>query len=105
MSHNKIEGNLLLDHYGTLLTSHQLEILNEYYLEDLSMQEIAEIHDISKSAVSDIIKRSYEQLLGYEDRLMLIKKAESLDKLISRMENDYTVSRKYIKELRKINRG
>ena len=98
MPHNKIEGNLLLDHYGSLLTSHQLEILNEYYLEDLSMQEIAEIHDISKSAVSDIISRSYEQLCGYEEKLMLIKKAESLDRLIDKMKNDDSVSRKYIKE-------
>ena len=105
MSHDKIKGNLLLDHYGSLLTEHQQEILNDYYLDDLSMQEIAEIHGISKSAVSDIIKRSYEQLKEYEDKLSLIGNSEKLDRLITQMDNDQSVNKKYVKELRKINRG
>ena len=105
MSHNKIEGNLLLDFYGSLLTDHQLEILNDYYLEDLSMQEIAEIHSISKSAVSDIIKRSYEQLSSYDEKLQLVSRSVSLDRLIDKMDKDIKVDRKYIKELKKINRG
>lgn len=105
MSHNKIEGNLLLDYYGPLLTEHQTEILNDYYVEDLSMQEIAEIHEISKSAVSDIIKRSYEQLCNYEDKLGNIKKAKALNDLIIKMENDDKTDKRYIRELKKINRG
>ena len=105
MSHNKIEGNLLLDYYGSLLTEHQLEILNDYYVDDLSMQEIAENHQISKSAVSDIIKRSYEQLSEYENKLKLVEKADKLDKIIERMDNDASISSRYIKELKKLNRG
>ena len=69
------------------------------------MQEIAEIHGISKSAVSDIIKRSYEQLKEYEDKLSLIGNSEKLDRLITQMDNDQSVNKKYVKELRKINRG
>ena len=105
MSRNKIEGNLLLDYYGSLLTGHQNEILSDYYVDDLSMQEIAEIHGISKSAVSDIIKRSYDQLYNYEEKLGNIKRAKDLDGLIKRMENDPETDRKYIRELKKINRG
>ena len=62
MSHNKIEGNELLDFYGSLLTKHQLNILEDFFVEDLSMGEIADNYGISKAAVSDVIKRSYEQL-------------------------------------------
>ena len=105
MSHNKFEGNLLLDHYGSLLTEHQLEILNDYYIEDLSMQEIAENHDISRSAVSDLIKRTYDQLCLYENKLGCIRKAAEIERVIVKMESDDKVSRKYISELKKINRG
>ena len=69
------------------------------------MQEIAEIHDISKSAVSDIIKRSYDQLCNYEEKLGNIRRSKDLDDLIMKMENDINTDRKYIRELKKINRG
>ena len=101
---NKVDGNLLFDFYGSLLTDHQNDILNDYYNEDLSMAEIAQNCDISKSAVSDIIKRSLLQLQEYEDKLNLIKQTKSLDNIIDRMEKD-KIPAKYIKELKKISRG
>lgn len=101
---NKVDGNLLFDFYGCLLTEHQNEILNDYYNEDLSMAEIAENNNITKSAVSDIIKRSLIQLQDYEDRLNLIKQTKSLDDLIDKMVKD-KIPDKYIKELKKISRG
>ena len=66
--------SLLLDYYGNLLTNHQLNILDEYFNEDLSMNEIADNYQISKSAVQDLIKRSLKQLNEYEDKLKLINK-------------------------------
>ncbi len=105
MFHNKEDGNILLDYYGDLLTEHQLKILNDYFVEDLSMAEIAEINDVSKSAISDLINRSINQLNDYESKLMLIKQAKLIDSLIEKMDNDSRVDKKYIKELRKINRG
>ncbi len=101
---NKVDGNLLFDFYGSLLTEHQNEILNDYYNEDLSMAEIAENNNVSKSAVSDIIKRSLLQLQEYEDKLKLIKQTKSLDDLIDKMVKD-KIPDKYIKELKKISRG
>lgn len=105
MFHNKEDGNILLDYYGGLLTEHQLKILNDYFVEDLSMAEIAEINDVSKSAISDLINRSINQLNDYESKLMLIKQAKLIDSLIEKMDNDSRIDKKYIKELRKINRG
>ena len=105
MPHNKIEGNELLDFYGSLLTEHQLEILEDYYIDDLSMAEIATNYNISKAAVSDIINRAYEQLALYESKLKLIKNNKKLNSLINKMENDKNIDIKYIKELKDINRG
>ena len=101
---NKLDGNLLFDFYGCLLTKHQNDILNDYYNEDLSMAEIAQNCNVSKSAISDIIKRSIVQLQEYEDKLNLIKQTKSLDEIIDRMEKD-KIPAKYIKELKKISRG
>lgn len=102
---NKQEGNLLIDYYGALLTKHQLNILSDYFIEDLSMQEIAENLNISKSAISDLINRSILQLNDYEKKLGLIKQNDKLEKLAIKLDNDSKVNKKYIKELTKIIRG
>ena len=78
----------LFDYYGDLLTEHQKEILKEYYYEDLSMNEIAENYDISKSAVQDLIKRSLMQLNDYEKALSLIEKDHHLDQILDEMRNE-----------------
>lgn len=104
MSHNKIEGNELLDFYGSLLTKHQLNILEDFFVEDLSMGEIADNYGISKAAVSDVIKRSYEQLKEYENKLSLIKKTNDIDRIIEKMINE-KIDINLINELKKINRG
>lgn len=102
---NKEDGSILLDYYGNLLTDHQLRILEDYFYEDLSMSEIAENNEVSKAAVSDIINRTINQLKEYEDKLNMIKQSKLIDSLIEKMENDKSIDIKYIKELRKINRG
>ena len=105
MRHNKVEGNLLLDYYGTLLTEHQSEVLNDYFKDDLSMQEIAENYGVSKSAISDIINRTVIQLKEYEDKLNLIKQANKLDKIIEELEKDSNINLRYINKLKQLNRG
>lgn len=93
------ECNLLIDYYGSLLTKHQLSILDDYFKDDLSMNEIAENNNISKAAVSDLIKRSVTQLKDYEAKLKLIKQSEKLDKLIEKLENGDIQSKKIAKKL------
>ena len=105
MYHNKEDGNILLDYYGSLLTDKQLNILNEYFVDDLSMTEIAENNKITKSAVSDLINRTLTQLNTYEEKLKMIKHDKKIDILIEKMENDKNIDIKYINELKKINRG
>ena len=81
------KNSLLLDYYGILLTKHQQDILDEYFNEDLSMNEIADNLEISKSAVQDLIKRSLVQLNDYEKKLKLISKDKQLNLILEDMKN------------------
>ena len=79
------KNSLLLDYYGVLLTRHQQDILDEYFNEDLSMNEIADNLQISKSAVQDLIKRSLTQLNEFEKKLKLIARDQKLNKILEEM--------------------
>lgn len=96
---DKTKGNLLIDYYGNLLTKHQLSILDDYFKDDLSMNEIAENHNISKAAVSDLINRSIKQLENYENKLKLIKQSEKLDKIIDELNKGDNKSKKLADKL------
>lgn len=60
---------LLLDCYGELLTRHQRNTMELYYCEDLSLSEISEPLGITRQAVRDLIKRTEQLLLEYEEKL------------------------------------
>lgn len=66
--------NDLLAWYGNLLTDNQLTIMESYYQADLSLAEIAENNDVSRSAIHDTIKRSEELLFNYENKLKVVTK-------------------------------
>ena len=103
MQNSREYNILLLDYYGDLLTNHQLDIMNDYYNDDLSMNEIAEIYKISKSAVQDLIKRTLKQLNDYESKLKLIEKDKKLAIVIDEMKNENNdLLDKYIKKISKI---
>ncbi|MBR4609523.1 MAG: DNA-binding protein [Erysipelotrichaceae bacterium] len=80
------KNSLLLDYYGVLLTRHQQDILDEYFNEDLSMNEIADNLQISKSAVQDLIKRSLTQLNEFEKKLKLIARDQKLNNILEEMK-------------------
>ena len=102
MPHNKQQETVLLDYYGELLTDHQRNIMEEYFYEDLSMNEIADNLNISKSAVQDLIKRSVKQLNEYDSILKLIENDNKISDIIQEMynENDKLLS-KYADKLKK----
>ena len=88
------KNSLLLDYYGVLLTRHQQDILDEYFNEDLSMNEIADNLQISKSAVQDLIKRSLTQLNEFEKKLKLIARDQKLNNILEEMKK-YSLPEKY----------
>jgi predicted DNA-binding protein YlxM (UPF0122 family) len=69
----------LLDFYGVLLPERKRSAMEMYYNEDLSLAEVAEQMGISRQGVRDIIKKSEEELLFYEERLGLAKKLQSVE--------------------------
>ena len=93
---------LLLDYYGDLLTRHQRDILDEYFNEDLSMNEIAENYNVSKSAIQDLIKRTLKQLYGYEETLQMIDTDRKLNSIMKQMvqENNELLD-KYVEKIEK----
>ena len=87
--------NNLFDLYQSLLTPAQREIFNEYYNDNLSLSEISEIHNISRSAASYSLKLIRKKLEKFEAKLHLneiiedIKKEnkEIANKIESRIKN------------------
>ena len=68
----------LYDIYSFLLTDKQREIFSLYFDENLSLSEIAEYKNVSKSYVGKIINNAKAKLDYYERN---IKHLELLDKL------------------------
>lgn len=93
--------NLLLDFYGNLLTDKQLETLQLYFREDLSLQEIANIYQVSRNAVYDNIQKAIKLLETYENKLQLLAKFEKRKELIQRIRDTFKDEQLeiYLKEL------
>lgn len=69
---------MLLDCYGELLTEHQRNTMELYYCEDLSLSEISEPLGITRQAVRDLIKRTEQVLLEYEEKLGFVDRLEKM---------------------------
>jgi len=78
--------NLLFDFYAPLLKGKQREYLELYYLDDLSLGEIAEMHEVSRQAVYDHIKRAEKQLFEYEEKLQLAIRHAQRQSLLAEVE-------------------
>ena len=68
----------LYDVYAPLLSEKQRTVFEYYYDEDLSLSEIAEHTHTPRQGVRDLLKRSEEQLKGFEDSLHLSVKFAKL---------------------------
>ena len=79
---NRIYLNELFDYYKLLLTPKEVNIFIDYYEEDLSLQEIANNLNISKSAVGKTLKTVENKLLNYEEKLQLKKKNRQINELL-----------------------
>ena len=80
--------NKLLSIYGELLTNTQKDILSDYYNLNLSITEISEERNISRSAVEDALKKGVNKLLSLENTLNLQEKREKTNDLITLLENE-----------------
>ena len=88
-----LEINRLLDIYGRLLTKQQFEIMSDYYYCDLSLSEISENRNISRTAVSDAIKTATKKLDKFEKSLGICRvfdknRNKNNSEIIDKLEED-----------------
>ncbi len=85
--------NLLYDFYAPLLTKKQQMYLELYYHEDHSLGEISELTEVSRQAVYDLIKRTENVLLNYEEKLRLSEKQQKRKEIYTELaklcQNDF----------------
>lgn len=77
----------LLDFYGGILNDRQREVLTLYYDDDLSLAEIAEITNISRQGVHDLIKRGEVKLTDAESALGLAERFENIKETVYKIED------------------
>ena len=88
MEEKYIYYNNLYDIYSNLLTDKERETFKDYYQEDLSLSEIADNNNISKSAVGKMVKTILEKLDNYESVLNIYTKKQQLQELLKEEEID-----------------
>jgi len=74
--------NSLYDYYGELLTERQRNLFEAYYFENLTLQEIADLNEISKNAVHKTLASIEEKLRYYEEKLSFYQKTEKIKECI-----------------------
>ena len=82
-----IRYNSLLQIYGHLLSKTQYVFADAYFSYDLSLSEIAEAHDVSRSAVEDAIKKALKKLDEYEKELKVLDKNSQILELVAKAKD------------------
>lgn len=88
---------ILFDIYQSLLKDSNKDIFKLYYEENLTLQEIADNMNVSKSYIGRIIKMTEKKLDDLESKLHIYEKRKELEKILNISMED-NVKRK-IKEL------
>ena len=79
--------NNLFDIYSDLLTDNEKSNFKDYYQEDLSLSEIADNNNISKSAVGKMVKTVLEKLDYYEKILKIYYKSQKIKEILEKEKN------------------
>lgn len=86
---------ILYDIYGKLLSDKQRSYFEAYYFDNLSLSEISENLNVTRSAIQKQIKSITNQLNKYEEVLKLDYKNNKINKLIEQI-NDKDLKKKLI---------
>ena len=82
-----VRYNSLLHIYGNLLSKTQYAFADAYFSYDLSLSEIAEAHNVSRSAVEDAIKKALKKLDEYEKNLKILENNNQILSLIEKAKD------------------
>ncbi len=73
---------ILYDYYESLLKEDDKKYFKDYYFENLSLSEISENNDISRTAIHKRIKKVEQTLESFESKLKLYDKEKKIMSLI-----------------------
>lgn len=90
-------NSLLIDAYKDLITENNYIIFNYYYTENYTLQEIADLLDVSKSFIGLSIKNTEKKLNQFENSLHIVKTNNELREILE--VNDIDEKNKRIKKL------
>jgi len=74
--------NDLYDIYADLLTENERNTFKDYYQEDLSLSEIADEKNVSRSAIQKTVKNVIDKLNHYESVLRVYEKNSKVIELL-----------------------
>ena len=94
---DRVKLTNLFDIYESLLTDREKEIFKYYYYEDLSLSEISENLNITRTGVFNTLKKVEEKLLQYEYNLKLMSIKSTLKSLLE--ESDIEVIKNKLKKI------
>ena len=94
---DRVELTNLLDIYESQLTDREKEIFKYYYYEDLSLSEIGENLNITRTGVFNTLKKVEEKLTQFEASLKLMNIKNTLKGLLD--EADIGVIKNKIKKI------
>lgn len=96
----KEQLNALFEIYQSLLTDKQVQYFKYYFVDDYSLQEIAEIFNVSRNAVFDQLKKVEMHLNEYEEKLKLYAKMQKRSELLKQYK--ITRNEKLLDEIGKL---
>ena len=73
--------------YKSQLSTSQQEIINDYFFLDLSISEIAENRNISRSAVDDALTKGINKLDDLENHLHILEKNKAIFDQLEKIKN------------------
>lgn len=76
----------LYDYYSELLTDKQRNYFEAYYFDNLTLSEMSENYNVSRSAVSKQLISVVEKLDYYENKLQLCQKGKKIKKIIENID-------------------
>ena len=79
---------ILFDYYEALLKDEDRLYFKDYYFSNLSLSEISENYNISRTAVHKRIKKVEEYLIDYESKLKLYEKEKKILAVINEDEKE-----------------
>ena len=76
----------LYDIYGELLTQKQQEYFEDYYYNNLTLAEISENYNVTRTAVHNQLKETEEKLEHYENVLKIKYRNQEIINVIKNIE-------------------